>query len=223
MNPPPPHLHQVFNYLLYGRISTHLFRFTQWPQLPELNISKGSRAQLLHKLKLLRPDNVVMTLGQLCRACRHPERGCQVLHKWGHLTQDDLKEPDAAVAGVLLGFEAGDTAAEGLSDQQRRHLLGQCIDMNLLTWLVQTISPISAPPVCPPTQSNPANPGSPTETSPAPTSTEYLSLLQTLPPHAFLPAPDGLCPSPFPQPDSSQLHTPPAFTDGGGTRIASNS
>ena len=129
--------------------------------------------------------------------------------------EDDLKEPDATVADVLLGFEAGDTSAEGLSDQQRRHLLGQCIDMNLLTWLVKTISPIPAPPICPPTQSNPANPGRPTETSPAPTSTEYLSL-QTLPPHAFLPDPDCLCPPPFPQPDSSQLHTPPAFTDGGG-------
>ena len=44
--------------------------------------------------------------------------------------EDDLKEPDATVAEVLLGFEADDTVAEGLSDQQRRHLLGQCIDMN---------------------------------------------------------------------------------------------
>ena len=96
------------------------------------------------------------------------------------------------MAQVLLGgFEAGgNITAEGLSDQQRRHLLGQCIDMNLLTWLLQTLSPISAPPVCPPKQSNPANPGSPTETSPSPT----LSLSPSVPaansaPHAFLPAP----------------------------------
>ena len=71
---------------------------------------------------------------------------------------DELKEPDAAVAEVLLGFDVGDTAAEGLSDHQRRHLLGQCIDMNLLTWRIQTISPVPAPPTGHMEHSDPASP-----------------------------------------------------------------
>ena len=47
-----------------------------------------------------------------------------------------LREPIADVREVLMGFSGGDTAAPGLSEEQRRHLLGQCIDINLLSGLV---------------------------------------------------------------------------------------
>ena len=57
----------------------------------------------------------------------------------------DLVEPDADVAEALMGFQPGDTAAEGLLPSQRRHLLGQCIDINLFAWLLRTASPRVAP------------------------------------------------------------------------------
>ena len=54
---------------------------------------------------------------------------------------NELTEPDAEVAEALMGFEQGDTAAPGLLPGQRRHLLGQCIDINLFSWLIATASP----------------------------------------------------------------------------------
>ena len=50
---------------------------------------------------------------------------------------NELKEPTADIREVLMGFRMRDTAAPGLSEEQRRHLLGQCIDINLLTWLMR--------------------------------------------------------------------------------------
>jgi hypothetical protein len=39
-----------------------------------------------------------------------------------------------------MGFTSGDTAAEGLSTEQRMHLLGQCTDLNILHWTLALIS-----------------------------------------------------------------------------------
>ena len=40
-----------------------------------------------------------------------------------------------------MGFAPGDTTAPNLTEEQRRHLLGQCIDINLLSWLIRTAAP----------------------------------------------------------------------------------
>ena len=55
--------------------------------------------------------------------------------------KQSLLEPTADIRELLMGFHIGDTAAPTLEESQRRHLLGKCIDINLLSWLVQTISP----------------------------------------------------------------------------------
>ena len=52
-----------------------------------------------------------------------------------------LRKPPADVREALMGFELGDTAAPTLCEEQRRHLLGQCIYINLLTWLIRTTAP----------------------------------------------------------------------------------
>ena len=66
--------------------------------------------------------------------------GPGMLYKNGVLT-----EPDADVAEIFMGFHPGDTAAPGLASDQRRHLMGQCIDINLFSWLITTCSPRRSP------------------------------------------------------------------------------
>jgi hypothetical protein len=39
-----------------------------------------------------------------------------------------------------MGFTSGDTAAGGLSPNQRMHILGQCTDLNILHWTLATIN-----------------------------------------------------------------------------------
>jgi hypothetical protein len=57
--------------------------------------------------------------------------------------RNQLKEPTADIREILPGFLRGDTAAPGLSESQRRHLLDQCIDITLLSWLVHKLAPPS--------------------------------------------------------------------------------
>ena len=45
-----------------------------------------------------------------------------------------------------LGFYPHDIEAPELSEDQRCHLLGQCIDINLFSWFIHTASPAIAPP-----------------------------------------------------------------------------
>ena len=40
-----------------------------------------------------------------------------------------------------MGFTPGDSVGPNLTEEQRRHLLGQCIDVNLLSWLIRTVAP----------------------------------------------------------------------------------
>ena len=58
----------------------------------------------------------------------------------------ELCEPSADIREVAMGFRLGTTAGAGLSEQERRHLLGNCIDLNLLTWLVSTAFPAAGTP-----------------------------------------------------------------------------
>ena len=58
--------------------------------------------------------------------------------------EDVLREPDSRrVRALLLGFHPDDIADPGLSEDQRCHLLGQCIDINLFSWSVNTVAPAS--------------------------------------------------------------------------------
>ena len=43
-----------------------------------------------------------------------------------------LTFPSPEVREILMGFTNGDTEVEGLSPGQRNHLLGHCINLNLL-------------------------------------------------------------------------------------------
>ena len=59
---------------------------------------------------------------------------------------DTLLEPDSRVRELLLGFHPHDIEAPELSEDQRCHLLGQCIDINLFSWFIRTASPANAIP-----------------------------------------------------------------------------
>ena len=74
----------------------------------------------------------------------------------------ELTIPTADIKEVCMGFTRGDTKAVGLSEDQRNHLLGQCIDLNLLSWLVSQLS--TTPPGLPPPPPPPPAPTSPTPT-----------------------------------------------------------
>ena len=52
-----------------------------------------------------------------------------------------LREPDSRVRALLLGFHPDDIAEPDLSEDQRCHLLGQCIDINLFSWFIGTAAP----------------------------------------------------------------------------------
>ena len=65
----------------------------------------------------------------------------------GMLYHDDtLCEPDSKIRELLLGFVPGDIATPELSEAQRHHLLGQCIDINLFSWFINCAAPTNAPP-----------------------------------------------------------------------------
>jgi site-specific DNA-cytosine methylase len=49
----------------------------------------------------------------------------------------DYDEPCADERELAMGYEASSTAAEGVSEHQRRQLLGQCIDVNALFTIMQ--------------------------------------------------------------------------------------
>jgi hypothetical protein len=54
-------------------------------------------------------------------------------------TNDNPDTPPVEVREALMGFRVGDTTGHGLSEAQRVQLLGQCTDLNTLTWTISTI------------------------------------------------------------------------------------
>jgi hypothetical protein len=62
-----------------------------------------------------------------------------------------LTIPSADIKEACMGFHVGDTRAPDLTEAERNHLLGQCIDRNLLTWLVHQLATPTLPSDCPPT------------------------------------------------------------------------
>ncbi len=49
-----------------------------------------------------------------------------------------LTTPSAEVREANVGFLVRDTLATGLDQEQRIHLLGQCLDLDVFSWLVHT-------------------------------------------------------------------------------------
>ena len=65
----------------------------------------------------------------------------------GMLYHDDtLCEPDSKIRELLLGFVPWNISTPELSEAQRHHLLGQCIDINLFSWFINCAAPTNAPP-----------------------------------------------------------------------------
>jgi hypothetical protein len=69
-----------------------------------------------------------------------PFRVHNVLPSRGMLyTMETLATPFAYVKEALIGFRVRDTSALGLFESQRVQLLGQCTDLNTMTWTLSTI------------------------------------------------------------------------------------
>jgi hypothetical protein len=54
---------------------------------------------------------------------------------WDSITQE-MVEPNADERERAMGFPTSTTNVHGMSEQQRRFLLGQAMDLNCLTWVV---------------------------------------------------------------------------------------
>ena len=50
--------------------------------------------------------------------------------------KNTLREPNASIKELLMGFQPGTTEAPGLSEADRCQILGQTPDLNILTWLI---------------------------------------------------------------------------------------
>ena len=50
-----------------------------------------------------------------------------------------MVEPNADERERAMGFPTGTTNVPGISEQQRRYLLGQAMDLNCLTWIVSLL------------------------------------------------------------------------------------
>jgi hypothetical protein len=57
---------------------------------------------------------------------------------WDSTTQE-MVEPNADERERAMGFPTGTTNVSGLSEHQRRFLLGQAMDVNCLTWIVSLV------------------------------------------------------------------------------------
>ena len=111
---------------------------TDWtPQLPVVgyNMSPWDQYNTSHRPLVALPKFVCYP-GSHAFRFKGGKPGLGLMHHDGV-----LQEPPADIREIAMGFLPGATAAPGLSEKQRRHLLGQCIDVNLLSWLVITAGP----------------------------------------------------------------------------------
>ena len=54
-------------------------------------------------------------------------------------SNNTLQEPNATIWKLLMGLQRGSTPAPYLSEEQRRHIIGQFTDVNILSWLIKQI------------------------------------------------------------------------------------
>ena len=53
--------------------------------------------------------------------------------------KEEWTEPTAEEREQAMGFKRGDTAAKGITEGERRHMLGNAMDLNMLTWVLKQL------------------------------------------------------------------------------------
>jgi hypothetical protein len=82
------------------------------------------------------PRRAFLTLVSFARSYAFKDNGPGLV--WDSITQE-MMEPDADERERAMGFPTGTTNVHGISEQQRRFLLGQAMDLNCLTWVISLV------------------------------------------------------------------------------------
>lgn len=83
------------------------------------------------------PRRALPTLVSYARSYAFKDNGPGLV--WDSLAQE-MVEPNADERERAMGFPTGTTHIPGISESQRRFLLGQAMDLNCLTWLVSLVA-----------------------------------------------------------------------------------
>ena len=71
----------------------------------------------------------------LSNAFRPKENGTPGEGQVFNIVTNTCEEPDAEEKEMLLGYSRGDTAAVGVSDEERSIRIGRALDANTMRWL----------------------------------------------------------------------------------------
>jgi hypothetical protein len=82
------------------------------------------------------PCRAFPTLVSFARSYAFKDNGPGLI--WDSITQE-MVEPNADERERAMGFPTSTTNVHGISEQQRRFLLGQAMDLNCLTWVVSLV------------------------------------------------------------------------------------
>jgi site-specific DNA-cytosine methylase len=82
------------------------------------------------------PHRAFPTLVSFARLYAFKDNGPGLV--WDSIMQE-MVEPNADERERAMGFPTGTTKVHGMSEQQRRFLLGQAMDLNYLTWIVSFV------------------------------------------------------------------------------------
>jgi hypothetical protein len=82
------------------------------------------------------PRRAFPTLVSFARSYAFKDNGLGLV--WDSITQE-MVEPNADERERAMGFPIGTTNVHGISEQQRRFLLGQAMDLNCLTWVISLV------------------------------------------------------------------------------------
>jgi hypothetical protein len=82
------------------------------------------------------PCRAFPTLVSFARSYAFKDNGTGLV--WDSITQE-MVESNADKRERAMGFPTGTTNMHGISEQQRRFLLGQAMDLNCLTWVVSLV------------------------------------------------------------------------------------
>jgi hypothetical protein len=83
-----------------------------------------------------KPRRAFPTLVSYARSYAFKDNGPGLV--WDSITQE-MVEPNADERERAMGFPTGTTNVHGISEQQRRFLLGQAMDLNCLIWAVSLV------------------------------------------------------------------------------------
>jgi hypothetical protein len=82
------------------------------------------------------PRRALPMLVSFARSYAFKDNGPRLV--WDSITQE-MVEPNAEECERAMGFPTGTTQVPSISEQQRRFLLGQAMDLNCLTWVVSLV------------------------------------------------------------------------------------